>query len=126
MMKNRSWSLILGMALLVSSFPKAALAYPFRMRVSPNSGIHRTIVTPTIRVGGSYDSDRYNSYYGNPRRGNYYSRERIIIQRDNRGYCYNCRYRGRSYPSRYYRGYNRPYYPGGRYDSFRYHNRTGW
>ncbi|MEM8778392.1 MAG: hypothetical protein AAGF26_05865 [Cyanobacteria bacterium P01_G01_bin.49] len=118
-MINKSFSLMVGMTLLVSCFPGQSLAYPARVRISPNAGVHRTIVVPNTRVGGGYSRNRSNFSRG--RTGNYYSRERIIIQRDNRGYCSNCNYRGRSYPSRYDGGYNQYYNPSGRYNYTNYY-----
>lgn len=116
-MINKPLSFILGMALAITLIPQEAIAYPIRRRISPNSGIHRTIVVPNTRVGGSYDGNRNNFYY---RRGPY-SRERIRIERDNRGYCVNCDYGSRYHRSRYRRD-DRYYRPNGSYYSPRYRN----
>ncbi|MEA5511462.1 hypothetical protein VB715_16945 [Crocosphaera sp. UHCC 0190] len=106
-MFNKSFSLMLGITLLMSGFPKDILAYPVQIRTNPYSGIHRTIIAPNTQPSRSYY--RGNSYYGGG--GNSYSRERIIIERNQRGYCGNCDYPNHSYPSQYNRGYQRYYNP---------------
>ncbi|MEA5536315.1 hypothetical protein [Crocosphaera sp. XPORK-15E] len=104
-MLNKSFSLMLGITLLVSGFPKDILAYPVRIRTNPYPGIHRTIIPPNNQPSRSYD--RGNSYYDRGR--NSYSRERIIIERDRRGYCGNCHHPNHSKPSRSHPGYQRYY-----------------
>lgn len=102
-MINKSLSLLLGIALSLTVMGEETLARPHRIPFNPNPGIHRTIITPNTRIGNGYR--RGNSYY----RGGGYSRsrERIIIQRDQRGYCGHCGYSDGYNPYRNYRGYGR-------------------
>ncbi|MDJ0601313.1 MAG: hypothetical protein QNJ37_21015 [Crocosphaera sp.] len=102
-MINKSLSLFLGITLSLGILATETLAYPNRVRFNPNAGVHRTIIAPNTRIGNSYP--RGNSYYGG--RGNYTFRERITIQRDQRGTCYNCGYSNGYNSYRNYRGYNR-------------------
>ncbi|MDJ0658561.1 MAG: hypothetical protein QNJ42_03625 [Crocosphaera sp.] len=102
-MINKSLSLLLGISLSFGILATKTLAYPNRVRFNPNAGVHRTIIAPNSRIGNSYS--RGNSNYRG--RGNYRFQERITIQRDQRGYCYNC---GNSNPYHRYRndrGYGR-------------------
>ncbi|CCQ59242.1 MULTISPECIES: hypothetical protein [Crocosphaera] len=102
-MINKSLSLFLGMALSLGVLATETLAYPHRMRISPSPGIHRTITAPNTRRGNNYS--RGNSYYGD--RGNYTFRERIRIERDQRGSCYNCGYSNNYNPYQTYRNRGR-------------------
>ncbi len=104
-MINKSLSLFLGISLSLGVLATETLAYPHRTRISTSPGIHRTITAPNRRRGNNYS--RGNSYYGG--RGNYTFRERIIIQRDQRGYCYNCGYYNNYNPYQNYRGRGRNY-----------------
>ena len=102
-MIRQSLSLVLGIILSLGAMETPMFAHPQRIRPSSNPGVHRTIIAPGRRIGNSYQ--RRNSYY----RGDGYShsRERIIIQRDRSGYCYNCGYSNGYNPYRNYRGYGR-------------------
>ncbi|MDJ0730391.1 MAG: hypothetical protein QNJ33_10415 [Crocosphaera sp.] len=104
-MCNKSLTLLLGITLSFGVLATETLAYPNRVRFNPNAGVHRTIIAPNGRIGNSYP--RGNSYYGG--RGNYTFRERITIQRGQRGYCYHCGYSNRYNPYRNDRGYGRNY-----------------
>ncbi|ACB49601.1 hypothetical protein cce_0250 [Crocosphaera subtropica ATCC 51142] len=81
------------------------LAYPNRVRFNPNAGVHRTIIAPNTNLGNSYP--RGNDYHRGGR--NYTFRERITIQRDRRGTCYNCGYSNGYNSYRNYRNYGRNY-----------------
>ena len=94
-MINKSLSLFLGISLSLGVLATETLAYPNRVRFNPNAGVHRTIISPNTRIGNNYP------------RGNYRVRERITIQRDQRGSCYNCGYSNGSNPYHNYRGYGR-------------------
>ncbi len=100
-MINKSLSLVLGIALSLTVMGSETFAYPNRVRFNPNAGVHRTIIAPNTRVGNRYN--RGNSYYRGRRNSSL--RERIIIQRDQRGYCDNCGYYNRYNSYRNYRGY---------------------
>ncbi len=100
-MINKSLTLLLGITLSLGGLATETLAYPNRVRFNPNAGVHRTIISPNTRIGNNYP--RGNSYHRGG--GNYTFRERIIIQRDQRGSCYNCGYSNGSNPYHNYRGY---------------------
>ena len=106
-MINKSLSILLGITLSFGVLATETLAYPNRVRFNPNAGVHRTIIAPNTRVGNRYN--RENSYYRDGRNSTF--RERIIIQREQRGYCRNCGYSNNYNPYRNYRGYgSNPYH----------------
>ncbi|MGK7940971.1 MAG: hypothetical protein AB4062_12650 [Crocosphaera sp.] len=102
-MIRQSLSLVLGIVLSLGAMETPIFAHPRRIRSSSNPGIHRTIIAPSSRIGNSYQ--RRSSYY----RGGSYSRsrERIIIERDQQGYCNYCGYSNGYSPYRRYRDYGR-------------------
>ncbi|MDJ0846286.1 hypothetical protein [Crocosphaera sp.] len=102
-MINKSLSLLLGISLSFGVLATETLAYPNRVRFSTSPGIHRTIIAPNSRIGNRYP--RGSADYGG--RGNYRFRERITIERDQRGYCYNCGNSNPYHRHRNYRGYGR-------------------
>lgn len=104
-MSNKSLSLLLGITLSFGVLATETLAYPNRVRFNPNAGVHRTIIAPNTNTGNGYSR---GNYYRRGR-GNYTYRERIIIQRDQRGSCYNCGYSNNYNTYRNYRGYGRNY-----------------
>ncbi len=118
-MINKSLSLLLGISLSLGGLATETLAYPNRVRFNPNAGVHRTIIAPNGRRGNNYPRNnstfreritiqrdqRGTPYYGG--RGNSTYRERIRIDRNQRGTCYNCGYYNNNYSPRNYRGYGR-------------------
>ncbi|MEL4894721.1 hypothetical protein [Crocosphaera sp. Alani8] len=116
-MNNKSLSLFLGITLSFGVLATETLAYPNRVRFNPNAGVHRTIISPNGRVGNNYSRGN-SSYRGG---GNYSFRERVIIQRDQRGSCYNCGYSNNYNPYRTYRGRGRNYPVNPNYQYHRYY-----
>ncbi len=104
-MSNKPLSLLLGISLSLSVLATETLAYPNRVRFNPNAGVHRTIIAPNTNVGIRYPRGNYYRRGGE----NYTFRERIIIQRDQRGTCYNCGYFNGYNIHRNYRGNHRNY-----------------
>ena len=117
-MSNKSLSLLLGISLSFGILATETLAYPHRVRFNPNAGVHRTIISPNTGIGNNYP--RNNSTFREritiqrDQRGTPYYRgggnsrfhERIRIERNQRGTCYNCGYPN-NYSPRNYRGYDR-------------------
>ncbi|EAZ88572.1 hypothetical protein [Crocosphaera chwakensis] len=104
-MINKSLGLLLGITLSLSVLETETLAYPNRIRFNPNAGVHRTIIAPNTNIGNSYPRGNYYHRGG----GNYTFRERITIQREQRGNCYNCGYSNGYNRNRTYRGNGRNY-----------------
>ena len=111
-MINKSLTLLLGITLSLGVLATETLAYPHRVRFNPNAGVHRTIISPNTRIGNNYP------HRG---RGNYTFRERITIEREQRGSCYNCGYSHGSNPYHNYRGYGRSRGSSSNNSSYRYY-----
>ena len=104
-MIRQSFGLVLGIVLSLGAMELPSFARPNGVHFNPNAGVHRTIIGPSRRTRNSYYPR--NSY---DRGGGYSrSRERIIIEREQRGYCHSCGYSHDYNPYRNYRGYGRAY-----------------
>ena len=97
-MSNKALSLLLGITLSLGGLGTETLASPDRIRFNPNAGVHRTIISPNTRTGNNHS---------NRGGGNYTFRERITIEREQQGSCYNCNHSHGSNPYHNYRGYGR-------------------